>query len=409
MANIYPFRALRPQNSLAHEISELPYDVVTRDEAKAAALNNPKSFFNISRPEICLPDETDPYSPEVYETGRKNLDRYIKDNLFYQDSKPCLYIYTLIMDGREQTGLVSCFSIDDYADGTIKKHELTLEAKELDRTRHLSALNANSGLVFLFYKNNGSKKHLFEKAMDKKPDYDFVTPDGIRHVVRTVDDEGIIAGFVSSFSGESLFIADGHHRAASAVSVGMARRRENANHTGSEEYNRFLAVAFPHDQLKIYPYNRVVKDLNGMAGEEFFAKISGRFIVEKNGPALPAQKHHISMYMDRAWHRLVYTGAMGASLTGNLDVSILQKEILEPALNIMDQRKDSRISFMGGVDGTGELMKAVDSGRYRAAFSMYPTSTEELMAVSNNGEIMPPKSTWFEPKLRSGLFLHFLD
>ncbi len=409
MADISAFRGLRPKKDLAKDVSELPYDVVSRSEAKKIAENNEYSFFHITRPEISMSDDTDPYHESVYQKGKENLHRFIRDKILIKDETPKLYLYTQIMNEREQTGLVACVNIDDYINNNVKKHELTREDKERDRTRHLDILNANTGLVFLLYREDGSKKGLFERAKAEEPEYDFETDDGIRHIVRVINDEDLIKSFEESFAENTLFIADGHHRAASAVNVGLMRRKREKNFTGKEEYNRFLAVIFPHDQLKILPYNRVVRDLCGLNTEDFISKISGRFVVNRNGVKVPGSKRSFSMYIEGRWYSLVYTGSMEGDTVDKLDVRILQKNILEPLLGIKDPRTDKRINFIGGIRGVDELEKLVDSGQYRVAFSLYPTSVEELMAVASEEGIMPPKSTWFEPKLRSGLFIHLLS
>jgi uncharacterized protein (DUF1015 family) len=408
MADIYPFKAVRPERGREEEVSELPYDVVSLQEARGSARDNPQSFFHVIRPEIDLPDGTNPYDEKVYEAGKKNLDLFIEKRTLIQDSKPNYYLYTQVREGRSQTGLVSCVSIDDYLEGRIKKHEHTIKAKEEDRTRHLDILNANTGLVFLFYREDGSKEKLFDEAMKKEPEYSFTTEDGVSHTVRLVDNEELIASFTGAFSNDTLYVADGHHRAASAVSVGKLRREEGKSPTEGE-YNRFMTVLFPHSQLEILAYNRVVKDLNGHSEGDFLELLGEKFNLLKNGVSRPDRKLSFSMYINGSWYTLEYREDPQGSPAERLDVSILQKELLEPVLGISDPRTDSRISFIGGIRGTGELERLVDSGEYSVAFSLYPTSITELMDVSDNNEVMPPKSTWFEPKLRSGLFVHPLD
>ncbi len=408
MADIYPFRAVRPERGREEEVSELPYDVVSLQEAKDSARGNPQSFFHVIRPEIDLPHGTDPYNEKVYEEGKKNLDSFIEKKILVRDSKPNYYLYTQVREGRTQTGLVSCVSIDDYLEGRIKKHEHTIKAKEEDRTRHLDILNANTGLVFLFYREDGSKEELFHEAMQKEPEYSFTTADGVTHTVRLVDNEELIASFTEAFRDDSLYVADGHHRAASAVSVGKLRRGEGKS-PAAGEYNSFMTVIFPHTQLEILPYNRVVKGLNGHSEEGLLELLNERFTVVKNGAKRPVSKLSFSMYIKGSWYTLEYREAPQGSPAEKLDVSILQKELLGPVLGISDPRTDPRISFIGGIRGTGELERLVDSGEYSVAFSLCPTSMTELMDVSDNNEVMPPKSTWFEPKLRSGLFVHLLD
>ncbi len=408
MADIYPFRAVRPEKGREERVSELPYDVVSLQEAEESARGNPESFFHVIRPEIDLPRGTDPYDEKVYEAGKKNLDSFITGGTLVQESKPNYYLYTQVREGRTQTGLVACVSIDDYIEGRIKKHENTLKKKEEDRTRHLDILNANTGLVFLFFREDGKKEKLFEEAMEKEPEYSFRTADGVSHTVRLVDNEELIASFTGAFKDDSLYVADGHHRAASAVSVGKLRRERGLSPTEGE-HNRFMTVIFPHSQLEILPYNRVIKGLNGHSEEGLLVLMDEKFRVVKNGESRPEKKLNFSMYLKGSWYTLEYKGKPGKSPVERLDVSILQKELLEPVLGIGDPRTDSRISFIGGIRGTGELEKLVDSGEYSVAFSLYPTSITELMEVSDNNEVMPPKSTWFEPKLRSGLFVHLLD
>jgi uncharacterized protein (DUF1015 family) len=313
------------------------------------------------------------------------------------------------MDGRPQTGLVACAHIDDYASNIIKKHELTREDKEKDRSKHLDVLGANAGPVFLLYREDGSKKALFERALRLPAEYDFAAPDGIRHILRVISDKDLIAAFKKALENDVLYIADGHHRAASAVRVGTARRKANPDHRGDEEYNWFLSVIFPHDQLKILPYNRVVRDLNGLSERAFLAALEKGFSVRESGAASPDATHRFSMYLGRRWFTLVPGAVPEVDPIASLDVKILQDLVLGPVLGIADPRTDTRIDFIGGIRGTGELVSLVDSGKYAVAFSMYPTTVEQLIRVSDSGAIMPPKSTWFEPKLRSGIVVHLLD
>lgn len=408
MAKIKEFKGVRPRKDIVEEAVELPYDVVNTAEAAEAANGKKYSFFRISRSEIELPPETDPYSPEVYRKGKANLEKFISEGAFFQDEKPCLYLYTQVMDGRAQTGLAACVSIDDYISGRIKKHELTREDKEADRSTHLDILNSNVEPVFLMYKEDGSTTGAFEKAMKQEPGYHFTTPDGIEHIFRVIDDNEIINEFKNSLASKDLYIADGHHRAASASRVGLSRREKNPGFTGEEEFNFFLSVIFPHDQLKIFPYNRVVKDLNGMTKDEYLKAVSEKFKVDKTRVKEPAVRSEICMYIDKEWYRLKPEFQIPSDPIKSLDVRILQDNILSPVLGIEDPRKDKRIDFIGGIRGTVELEKLVDSGSFAAAFSMYATSIEQLIEVSDADGIMPPKSTWFEPKLRSGLVLHLL-
>lgn len=409
MAKMKSFRALRPRKDLADKIASLPYDVVSLDEVIEIAKDNPYCFFHISRAEMDLDRSVDPYSEQVYKKGKSTLESFIGNGYFEREEKPLLYLYSQVMDGRMQTGIVACANIDDYMNNIIKKHELTREDKELDRTRHLDILNVNTGPVFLIYRDSDEKKALVEKAMKLEPVFDFVADDGIRHIGRVITDSELIKALEASFVNDELYIADGHHRAASAVRVGKMRREKNPGYTGSEEFNYFLAVFFPHSQLKILAYNRVVKDLNGMDKDAFFATLGKEFRVEKTGVKVPGKVNTFSMYIDKEWYTLTPSFTIPSDPIEALDVTIIQKKILAPVLGINDPRKDKRIDFVGGIRGTAELEKVVDSGDFAVAFSMHPTEISQLMEVSDAGMIMPPKSTWFEPKLRSGLFVHELD
>jgi uncharacterized protein (DUF1015 family) len=409
MSNIKEFKALRPKKNLVKKIAELPYDVVSSEEARKIAYGNQYSFFHISKPEIDLSPEVNIYDDIVYETGKKNLTKFIENGYFLQDKKPALYLYSQIMNGKQQNGLVACVSIDDYISNRIRKHELTREDKERDRTRHIECLNAQTGPVFLFYKENSSKKILYEKALRIKPVYDFIASDSIRHLVRIIDDSVLIDAFKKSFVRDIFYIADGHHRAASATNVALNRRKINPSYTGNEEFNWFLAVIFPHDQLQILAYNKAVKDLNGLTKEKYLSKISQNFTLKKTGIKSPQALHQFSMYLDSEWYTLVPAFNISNDPIDSLDVQILQNMLLDPVLGIKDPRSDQRINFIGGIRGTQELERLVDSGEYQVAFSLHPTSIEQLIAVADADKIMPPKSTWFEPKLRSGLFVHLLD
>lgn len=408
MADIRAFRGIRPRRDIAEKVAELPYDVVNSDEAREVTKGNPYSFYHITKPEIDLPRNIDPYHEDVYRAGKENLERFMKEGLLFQDEKPCLYLYTQVMDGRSQTGLMACVSIDDYIADRVKKHELTRKDKEEDRTRHLDILNNNTGLVFLIFKEDGSKKELFARAALREPEYDILAVDGIRHILRLIDDNTLIDGFVRAMKNDIFYIADGHHRAASAVNVGLARRKKNPSYTGEEEFNRFLAVIFPHDQLRILPYNRTVKDLNGLTEDAFIARLEKDFTVAKTGMKNPENTHSLCMYLSGRWHTLVPRFAIPTDPIDGLDVKIIQDRILGPVLGIKDPRTDKRVDFIGGIRGTAELEKLVNSGVCRVAFSMYPTTVEQLINVSDTGNIMPPKSTWFEPKLRDGLVTHDL-
>lgn len=405
MADIKEFAGLRPPANIVSKVAELPYDVIDEDEARGVSAEKRTSFFRISRPEVDLPIGSDVYSDAVYQMGKKNLESFKADGILNHDKKPMLYLYSLVMDGRTQTGLVCVLNIDDYVKGIIKKHELTREDKERDRIRHLDALSANTGLVFLFYKNDTGQK-LFSDVFTEKPAYDFITDDSIRHIFHLIEDEQKISYYKKFFKNRTIYIADGHHRAASAVNVGLERRKNNPKHNGTEEYNYFLGVVFPHDELKIFPYNRIVKDLNGNSVEEFLKKISEKFSVEKSGKKSPSSIREFSMYLDGSWYTVKPRFDISKDPVESLDVKILQDHLLDPILGIKDPRKDARISFVGGIKGTDELERSLDCGGYAVAFSMYATAIEQLIDVSDADGLMPPKSTWFEPKLRCGIVLH---
>ena len=405
MASIKEFRGFRPPVDLVAKVAELPYDVLDTEEARALSDKNPCSFFHVSKPEVDLPVGTDPYSPAVYEKGKQNLEKFIADGTFVQDAESKLYMYTLVMNGRAQTGLLAGVSIDDYVNNIVKKHEFTREDKELDRVRHMEAISCHAGLVFLFYKEDGSKKELFAKAMTLAPVFDFTAVDGVRHILRVIDDAAMIDAFKKAFKDQILYIADGHHRAASSVRVGLSRREKNPG-AKELESDYFMSVIFPHDQLMIMPYNRVVKDLNGRTKEQFISELSKKFSIEPTVVKSPASGHAFSMYLDKQWYTLKPAFPLPSDPVSALDVSVLQNEVLAPLLAIDNPRTSKKINFIGGIRGTAELEKLVDSGEYTVAFSMYPTSIVELMDVSDSGNVMPPKSTWFEPKLRSGLVIH---
>lgn len=412
MAVIRQFKAIRPTPEMAEKVAALPYDVVNSEEAAEMVIGNPYSFLHVDKAEIDLPAGTDIYSPEVYEKAKSNLEKMITDGVLVQDEKPMLYVYELTMDGRSQTGLVACTSIDEYMQGIIKKHELTREDKEQDRIRHVDICNANTGPIFLAYRTVDEISEIVDNVKKNAPVYDFTAEDGIIHRAWIIDDEETINRLVELFKDvPNLYIADGHHRNASAAKVGLKRRNENPNYTGDEEFNYYLAVIFPSDQLKILDYNRVVKDLNGLSEEEFIKKLSEKFdIVETEGRAKPDKAYDFGMYMDGKWYMLTAKDEIKSKdAVKGLDVSILQDNVLIPILGIGDIRTDKRIDFVGGIRGLGELEKRVDSGEMKVAFAMYPTSIEQLMTIADENKIMPPKSTWFEPKLRSGLFIHSLD
>ncbi len=407
MAKISEFRGLRPKKEYVSRVAVLPYDVVSVEEASRIADGNDICFFHVTKPEIgFIGKERDDH--ELYRYGKDHLTDMIDRGIMIQDTTPCFYIYTQVMEGREQTGLIACVSIDDYLDKIIKKHELTREDKERERTTHTDVINANTGQVFLFYKDTKEKRALLAGAMAIKPEYDFTTDDGVRQIVRVIEDRATIESLKEAFRDEILYIADGHHRAAAAVKVGEQRRRENPGYEGSEEFNRFMAVLFPHSQLKILAYNRVVRDLNGMSKEEFLGALSKAFNIEKSHLEIPGSVHSYCMYIDSEWYLLKPRFKPGDDPMMSLDVRIVQEKILAPILGIEDPRRDPRIDFVGGTGSVTELKRRVDSGEFAVAFSLYATGIEQLMGVSDMDGIMPPKSTWFEPKLLSGILVHLL-
>lgn len=409
MSLIRPFRGIRPAEELASSVAALPYDVYTTTEARKIVSAQPLSFLKIDRAETQFPEGTDMYSRKVYEKARDTLNDLIRNGTFIQDDAPCYYVYALTMDGRTQTGIVGCASIDDYQNGVILKHENTLESKELDRIRHVDICSAQTGPIFLTYRPHSGLKHLVNQAKQKPPVYDFVSDDHIRHQVWLIDDDAKIEKISHSFASiPHLYIADGHHRAASAVKVGMRRRIQDHRFSGKEEYNYFLSVLFPSDELKIYDYNRVVTDLNGYTFDQVLGMIKDGFEVSRigRGPYRPAHKGQFGMYYDKCWYSLTAdAGSIPDHPVRSLDVSILQERVLDPCLGISDPKSDPRLRFIGGIRGMEALEQAADTSG-GIAFSMYPTSMEELLRVADAGLLMPPKSTWFEPKLRSGLFIH---
>ena len=412
MAVIRQFKAVRPAPEMAEKVAALPYDVVNSDEAREMVKGNPYSFLHVDKAEIDLPVDTDIYSPEVYKKAKENLDNMVKDGILVQDEKAMLYVYELVMDGRSQTGLVACTSIDEYLNGIIKKHELTREDKEQDRIRHVDICNANTGPIFLAYRTVDEISAIIERIKTNAPVYDFTAEDGIIHRAWVIDNDTDIEKLVELFKKvPALYIADGHHRNASAAKVGLKRRAEKPDYTGDEEFNYYLAVLFPSDKLRIMDYNRVVKDLNGMTEKEFLEKLSEKFeIRETAGRAKPEKQWDFGLYMDKKWYMLTAKDEIKSEdAVKGLDVSILQENVLIPMLGIGDIRTDKRIDFVGGIRGLQELERRVDSGEMKIAFAMYPTSVEQLMTIADEEKIMPPKSTWFEPKLRSGLFIHNLD
>ena len=412
MAVVKPFICIRPAKEHAAEVAALPYDVYNRKEACAAVKGNPLSFLNIDRAETQFSDDVNTYADCVYEKARELLDSQIADGIYVTDAGDHYYLYELTMDGHSQTGIVACCSIDDYVNGVIKKHENTREEKELDRIRHVDTVNAQTGPIFLAYRQNIALKEIVAEEKTKPALYDFVSDDGIRHRVWRIDGADRTDAIEAAFAAiPSTYIADGHHRAASAVKVGLKRRTKHPGYTGEEPFNYFLSVLFPDEELMILPYNRVVRDLNGMSTEQFFEKLKEKFELEEIGkePYAPVQKGTFGMYLDGTWYALkILPQYRSADPVKGLDVSILQDHLLAPVLGIGDPRTDKRIDFIGGIRGLKELERRVGEDM-EVAFSMYPTSIEELLSVADAGLLMPPKSTWFEPKLRSGLFIHRLS
>lgn len=414
MAVFRAFKALRPTPSKAAEVAALPYDVVNREEARLIGEKNPYSFLHVDRAEMDLEPEIDLYDSRVYEKAKSNLEEMEEKGILIQDEKPCYYIYELTRKGKTQTGIVGCSSIDDYLNGVIKKHELTREDKEQDRIRHVDVCDANTGPIFLACRYPQGLLKLMEGwKSSHEPVYDFTEEDEIIHRVWVIDEGETIEKVCADFSGiSSVYIADGHHRAASAVKVGLKRRENNPQYTGKEEFNFFLSVVFPYDQLTILPYNRVVKDLNGLTVKAFLGSMKFNFelMLMPGFPCKPVEKHCMGMYVDGQWYHLkawpdVYEKK---DVVGQLDVSILQDKVLSPVLGIGDPRTDNRIKFVGGSHKSSELAKMADKTE-GVAFVMFPTSMEDLMGIADEGKLMPPKSTWFEPKLRSGLFIHKLS
>jgi len=411
LATIKPFKSVRPREDVASKVAALPYDVYNREEALEEVLKEPLSFLRVDRAETQFAKDFNPYDAQVYEKARDNLRNMINEGLLIKEGHSCYYVYELIMDGRSQTGLVGCATIEDYLNNVIKTHEKTREDKEIDRTIHVDVCNAQTGPIFLTYRSRKTINEVVDVIKKNSPLYDFVAPDGVRHTVWKVDNVNDIETISTEFSNvESIYIADGHHRTASAVKVGLKRRAENPGYTGEEEFNFFLSVLFPHDQLMILDYNRVVKDLNGLTKEEFLREVAKAFLVEKIGsePYKPAEKATFGMYLEGVWYKLTVKKEIRSNdPVEGLDVSLLQNHLLTSVLNIQDIRMDKRIDFVGGIRGLKELEKRVNRDM-KVAFSMYPTSINELFDVSDAGRLMPPKSTWFEPKLRSGLFIHEL-
>lgn len=411
MADIRPFCAFRPAKGMEDKIAALPYDVYNREEATKVVMGNPESFLAIDRAETGFGPEVDTYAEEVYRRAARLLREQILAGKFIKDDKPYYYLYELTMNGRSQTGIVACASIDDYRSNIIKKHENTRAEKEQDRIRHVDVCNMQTGPIFLAYRSDGALQDLVHEAKTESPVYDFVSEDGIGHKVWIIDDAERIGSIRKQFMAQNaIYIADGHHRCASAVKVGLLRREKNPGYIGQEEFNFFLSVLFPDNELYIMDYNRVVRDLNGYTPELFIKRISDDFQVEKAAetPYHPEGKGYFGMYLEGIWYKLrARDHILSEDAVEGLDVSILQNHLLQPVLGIEDPKTDKRIDFVGGIRGLEELERRVHKDM-KVAFSVYPTSIQELFAVADAGRLMPPKSTWFEPKLRSGLFLHDL-
>ncbi len=413
MAAVKPFFCIRPKAEAVSRVAALPYDVYNREEACRVVADNPLSFLNIDRAETQFGADVDTYDERVYQKARELLDRRISDGTFVTEQSACYYLYQLTMDGRSQTGVVACSSVDDYVNGVIKKHENTREDKELDRIRHVEVTGAHTGPIFLAYRKNEALSLIMEQVMKEEPLYDFVSEDRIGHKVWRIGDSQTVEAVTQAFEKvPATYIADGHHRAASAVKVGLRRRKAQEEQgeavTGEEGYNWFLSVLFPEDQLMIMPYNRVVKDLNGLSMEKFFTEVHEKFEVAKLGKEAcsPKEKGCFGMYIEGNWYLLrIKPEYTSHDPVKGLDVSLLQDHLLGPVLGIGDPRVDKRVDFIGGIRGLKELERRVEKDM-KAAFSMYPTSIQELFAVADAGMLMPPKSTWFEPKLRSGIFIH---
>ncbi len=416
MSTFKPFKGYHPDAKKASEVICLPYDVINSDEARELAKGKPDSYLFVDKSEIELEAGVSLYDQRVYDTAAKNLNRLIGDKILMQDAKSCYYVYKQIMDGRVQYGLVGCASAEEYWNDIIKKHELTRKDKEDDRTKHVDVCNANTGMVFLTYRAKDEINKIVEAAVSSPAAiiFDVTTEDKVTHTLYKIDDEAVIKKISEEFAKIGvLYIADGHHRSASGARIAQIRKEKNAAHTGSEEYNFFMAAAFPHNQLYIMDYNRLVKDLNGHSEQEFLKAVKEKFEVTDRGASdcKPSKMHTFGMYLGGRWYELTAKSHIfdATDVIDCLDVTILQKNVLDPLLAIKDPRTDKRVDFVGGIRGMSELKKAVDSGKFAVAFAMYPTTIEQLMDIADAGRIMPPKSTWFEPKLRSGVLVHKLD
>jgi uncharacterized protein (DUF1015 family) len=412
MAHLESFFGVRPRKDIAHLVAAPPYDVLTSEEARDMAAGNPYSFLHIGKPEIDLPPGTDLYSDAVYAKGKENFLRFLREGTIAPDRTRSLYIYKQVWGEHVQIGLVAAASCQDYLDDVIKKHELTRIDKENDRMRHIETLGAQTGPVFLTYRRKETIDALIAEGMKKDPEYDIFTPDGVRHIFFVVNEASLVLRIREAFAAlDRLYVADGHHRSAAATRIKVQRDGERPGRTGREEDNFFLAVIFPHNQMKILPYNRVVRDLNGLDAAAFLAGVGDKFLVRLSGRKSPERSRRFAMFLDGRWHGLEpRPGTFDpADPIRSLDVSILQENLLAPVLGIADPRTDKRIDFVGGIRGPAELEKKVLSGGFRVAFSLFPTTIEQLFAVADGGKVMPPKSTWFEPKLKDGLVVHMID
>ncbi len=414
MAKVKPFKGVRPPRELVEEVASRPYDVLNSEEARKEAEGNPKSLYHIIKPEIDFEPGFDEHDPAVYDKAVENFRKFQKEGWLVQDPKECYYIYAQTMDGRTQYGFVVGAWVNDYMEGRIKKHELTRRDKEEDRMKHVRCNNANIEPVFFAFPDNEELEAIIRRVTAGKPEYDFVAPDGFGHTFWVIDDDATIAKITEEFAKiPSLYIADGHHRSAAAALVGAEKAKNNPSHKGDEEYNYFMAVAFPASHLKIIDYNRVVRDLNGLTPAEFLDRLARNFTVEKKGKEIyhPSGLHNFSLYLDGEWYSL--TAKEGtyndADPIGVLDVTVSSDLILRDILNITDLRSDKRIDFVGGIRGLEELKRRVDSGEMAMALALYPVTMKQLIDIADTGNIMPPKTTWFEPKLRSGLVIHKLD
>jgi len=414
MAIIKPFKGYKPKKDIVKQLASRPYDVINSEEARELVKDNPHSFLHVVKPEVDLPENIDVHSTEVYKKGKENLQKLLNDGTFIQDEMPSYYIYAQTFQGQTQYGLVGCAAVEDYENGIIKIHEYTRPDKEDDRVAHINVTNFNAEPVFFTYPDNATINKIVDQIVQSDPDFDFDAGDGVCHHLWTVSDQQIVKKIEETCNSEIpyTYVADGHHRTAAASRVGSERKAKNLNHKGDEEYNYFLAVHFPASQLRIIDYNRVIKDLNGLTKEEFINKLKSSFDIELVGENIykPEKLHEFSMYIEGKWYKL---NAKEGTYNDNhpievLDVTILTKQILDPVLDIKDLRTSTRIDFVGGIRGLGELEKRVNSGEMVAAFALYPVSMKQLIDIADSGNIMPPKTTWFEPKLRSGLVIHEL-